>query len=538
MPGRLVAWCAVLTVEVALLRLVYPATIILVERASAGLALLLATLSIGLSALRGLTADRVTRIVRVKLFDALTAAIEGFPALAPPDSPPIEQLESEIAKGVPWVEALVAITLPTILGNAAALPVIAWLAWSRVGSHATLVASGALLGGAALGVLVARRVGRLGTLAWESYQPVARLIESGFRGRIELEVHGRSSTHRARLLAAVARWSSAERRLFVWGSVGGRLVPAATALGALGLAALAGAQPLLLLEDMLGQPSRTAVVGSLLALTALPVLMSLSTGIADWSTEWPHVEGLARFVSFGREHERSPQSRPGAPLGSIRAEGVRFEYPGRRSGEPATLVEANVVWERGETLAVGGANGSGKTTLTWLLMGIIEPSVGTVSVEIDGLAQPPSTLAGLIAYLPQQPYFEELQTVEQAIRFVAPNATLHEITELTEALLADHIAGDMSAFLERTVLSLSTGQRRAIALARVLLRKSDLVILDEPEANLDGPLRKRVIAALRLAKRQSRMLIVSHDEAFTAIADRVYLMPEKSARGELPARPL
>jgi ABC-type lipoprotein export system ATPase subunit len=95
--------------------------------------------------------------------------------------------------------------------------------------------------------------------------------------------------------------------------------------------------------------------------------------------------------------------------------------------------------------------------------------------------------------------------------------------------LKDHFVGDVRKLLERTVMSLSVGERRVVALARVLLRKSDLVILDEPEANLDGPLRQRVITALRDAKSQCRMLIVTHDDAFAAIADRVYRMPSKHA---------
>jgi ABC-type multidrug transport system fused ATPase/permease subunit len=539
LSGKLVAWCTVLTLEVALLRLVYPTAIVLVEQAWAGSALLLATLSIGLSALRGLTADRVTRMVRVKLFDALTAAIEGYPALAPPSAPPIEQLESEIAKGVPWVEALVAVTLPSIVGNAAALPVIAWLSWIRVGTRATLIASGALICGAALGAFVARTVGRLGTVAWDSYQPVARLIESGFRGRVELGIHRRSKAHRVGLLAAIARWSFAERRLFVWGSVAGRLVPAATALSALALATLAGSHPLVLLQQVMGRPSRPVVAASLLALTALPVLASLSRGIADWSTEWPHLNALGLFVESARKKKPTPGAQPSADaiLGSIRAERVRFEYRGRRSGEPATAVEASVVWEAGETLAISGTNGSGKTTLTWLLMGILEPDTGTVAIEIGGVSYPPSALAGRIAYLPQQPYFEELQSVHDAIRFIAPDAANREIEELISVLLEEHFEGHVRTLLERTVMSLSVGERRVVALARVLLRKSDLVILDEPEANLDGPLRHRVMTALRDAKSHCRMLIVTHDDAFAAIADRVYRMPPRHAHQAMP-RPL
>ena len=527
MSGRLVGWCAVLTLEVVLLKLVYPIAIVLVERAWARSALLLATLSIGLSALRGLTADRVTRMVREQLFDALTATIERYPALAPPGAPAIEQLEAEITQGVPWVEALVAVTLPVIAGNALALPIIAWLSWNRVGTRATLIASGAMFFGVALGAAVARQVGKLGTIAWERYQPVAHLIESGFRGRVELGVHLRSSTHRTHLLAAVARWSMAERRLFVWAAVTGWLVPAASALAAFALVSITGSDPLAVLQQLMGQPSRSVVAAGLLALTALPVLSSFSRGIADWSTEWPHVEALARFIALARESKTTDELHPLAcqNLGRIRAESVRFEYPGRRSGEPATIVEADVVWEPGETLAISGVNGCGKTTLTWLLMGIIEPAAGAIEIEIAGEAHSPAALAGRIAYLPQQPYFEERQSVYDAIRFVAPNATNEEITALTTQLLDGHYVGDVRSLLERTVMSLSVGERRVVALARVLLRKSDLVVLDEPEANLDGSLRQRVMTALRDAKSQCRMLIVTHDDAFAAIADRIYRMP-------------
>ena len=526
---RLLAWCSLLTLQVALLRLVYPIAVVLVEQAWAGSALLLASISIGLAAMRGLTADRVTRLVRVRVFDALTTAIEGYPALAPSGSPPIEQLESEIAKGVPWVEALVAVTIPSIVGNALALPIIVWLCWLRVGTQATLIASGALLCGAALAAFVARQVGRLGSVAWESYQPVARLIESGFRGRVELGIHLRSGAHRANLLAAVARWSLADRRAYVWGSVAGRLVPAVTALSALTLAALAGIQPLTLLHEVMDRPSRAVVVASLLSLTALPVLGAISSGIVDWSTERPHFAALLRFIRLAPKERRAPavQLPAGAAVGSIRAERVRFAYPGRRISEPPTVVEASLVWEAGEALAISGANGSGKTTLTWLLMGIIEPDQGSVGIEIGGVSQPPSALAGRLAYLPQQAYFEELQSVYDAIRLIAPDALNHEIEQLVSTLLAEHFVGNVRTLLDRTVMSLSVGERRVIALARVLLRKSELVILDEPEANLDGPLRERVIETLLRAKSECRMLIVTHDEAFAAIADRVYRMPSK-----------
>jgi ABC-type multidrug transport system fused ATPase/permease subunit len=540
LSGNLVSSGVALTLETAALRLVYPAAIVLVEQAWAGMAVTLTIASIALSLLRGWSTDRVTRIIRANLFDSVSEAIACYPALAPPGAPPVGQLESEIARGVPWIESLIGVTGPAILGNALALPVIAFLSWIRIGTLATLIASAAIVVGIVVGAVVARQVGSLGDAAWNGYQPIARLIENGFRGRVELGIHGRSAAHRERLLSEVAKWSRAERRAFVWGGVAGWSAPAATALTAVVLTRLLGVDPFGLLQQIVREPSRSFVVAGLLALSALPVLSALSRGFAQWSTAWPHFRALERFIHSSPRSalQRNPSEIPSrAPLGAIRAERVRFTYPVGRSREPPSVVEADLIWEEKETLAISGANGCGKTTLTWLLMGIIDPEAGAIGVDINNATHPPAALAGRIAYLPQHPYFDELETVREAIRFVAPDTPDAEIEDLISELLGGHLAGGARAILERTVLSLSTGQRRAVSLARVLLRGSDLVILDEPEANLDGELRQRVMSALRRVKSSCRMLIVTHDEAFAAIADRVYRMPSRNPQVETLARP-
>src|ERR1051325_5272243 len=90
--SRPLAW--ILVLETAALRLVYPAAVVLLDHTWAALALAISTFSILLSLMRGWTADQLTRSVRAELFDSLSWAIENYPALSPPGSPPIEQLES------------------------------------------------------------------------------------------------------------------------------------------------------------------------------------------------------------------------------------------------------------------------------------------------------------------------------------------------------------------------------------------------------------------------------------------------------------
>jgi len=527
--NRLLVWDAILAAQTALLRLIYPLAIVLIEHAWAGLALVLTALSIALSALRGWTADYVTRVVRARLFGVLSEAIESYPALAPPEAPPVEQLESEIAKGIPWVESLLAITFPGVIGNALALPVIGWLSWVHVGARATLVAAVALVCGALVGAWVARHVGRAAREAWNGYQPVCRLIESGFRGRVELGVHQRASAHRERLLAEVANWSRMERRSFVWSHVAGWTIPAVTALAAVTLAVSSGASAGDLLNRLLTQPSRAEVIGGLLALTALPVLAAVSRAVADGLVAFPHVVALERFVAWSRARPSGPDAAVArGVLGSIRAAHVSFAYPARQN-EPPWRLDADLSWELGETLAVCGSNGCGKTTLTWLLMGMLEPLAGSVTVQVDGASHSPAALAGRIAYLPQQPYFAELESVREAIRFTAPQATDQAIEELISELLAGHYSGDVKTLLERRAMSLSVGERRVVALARVLLRGSELVFLDEPEANLDAEIRSRVLRALVRVKSRCRMLLVTHDTSFAAIADRSYHLPSGDA---------
>ncbi len=173
-----------------------------------------------------------------------------------------------------------------------------------------------------------------------------------------------------------------------------------------------------------------------------------------------------------------------------------FRYPADGS---VVAVERMVLAEARRTVLFG-PNGSGKTTLLRLIAGTLGEGVGIPT-----------------AYLPQRPYL---------FRGTA-RSNLYLGLDPPERRRADELAERLgvAAIVERSVTDLSGGERQRIALARVLARRSSLVVLDEPLAPLD--LRDRSSTALGIAEAigERTALIVSHDRDTVAVlGDRVAVM--------------
>ncbi|NVO84371.1 ABC-F family ATP-binding cassette domain-containing protein [Hymenobacter terrestris] len=186
---------------------------------------------------------------------------------------------------------------------------------------------------------------------------------------------------------------------------------------------------------------------------------------------------------------------------------------------------------QGQRVAFVGINGTGKTTLMRILAGLEIPDTGLVSVR-KGIR---------VTYLGQQPVFDETMTVEETI-FASQNDTLKAIKEYEHVVNdPDHKADDLQRVLERmdslqawdyeaqvqqilsrlgilgelltrNVSKLSGGQRKRVALARVLIEEPDVLLLDEPTNHLD-------LATIewlenRLSSPSLTLLMVTHDRYF------------------------
>ncbi len=151
-------------------------------------------------------------------------------------------------------------------------------------------------------------------------------------------------------------------------------------------------------------------------------------------------------------------------------------------GDVAVLDDVSFEIERGEMVALIGPNGSGKTTLARIIMGLVQPSSG--EVFIDGKI--PERVRRNIAYVPQRFIFDRAIpiTVEEFMEFalVVARVPLRQRKLLIVERLKDVGMNGKSGAL---VSTLSGGQLQRVMIARALLNKKELLVLDEPGAGID-----------------------------------------------------
>ncbi|AKI02194.1 cysteine export CydDC family ABC transporter permease subunit/ATP-binding protein CydD [Hoeflea sp. IMCC20628] len=179
----------------------------------------------------------------------------------------------------------------------------------------------------------------------------------------------------------------------------------------------------------------------------------------------------------------------------------------------------------GETVALMGASGAGKTTLLKLLAGLSTPDEGQILVCGQNLdAGTADAWRARLGWMPQAPHF--LNTS------LAQNVSLGQAGDLDEALRAasvdDVVAalpGGRSARLGETGGGLSGGEARRLTLARAIFSRPDVLLADEPTADLDAATAQTVMAGLdTLTKRGSSLIVATHDPVLAARMDRTIMI--------------
>lgn len=187
--------------------------------------------------------------------------------------------------------------------------------------------------------------------------------------------------------------------------------------------------------------------------------------------------------------------------------------------------------EPGRTIAVVGETASGKSTLTTLIARLVDPAGGTVAVDgVDLRELAPGELAGQTALVPQTAFLFD-DTVRDNITLGAPVGD-DQVWEALRTAQADGFVAALPHGLDSRLgergTTLSGGQRQRLALARALVRRPRLLVLDDATSAVDPEVEARILAAMR-ARREDRedattMLLIAYRKATIALADEVLFL--------------
>lgn len=277
------------------------------------------------------------------------------------------------------------------------------------------------------------------------------------------------------------------------------------------------------------------IIGLRLINGSIPLSVGLFVLVLAPEVYWPirqvssyfhaAADGVAAFNQLFAILERP------APMG-VGSIGESFEvkwsdltvaYPGR-----ATVSIPSGALKAGEVHALVGPSGAGKSTLAALLLGFIEPTSGQIIITSEVGEQNLSSISkpawrSLLAWQPQEPKFP-IGSVAEILRHANPSASETELLDAltTVSLNPTDLPQGLKTELGTIEQKLSIGQMRKIALARALLKKSPIIILDEPTASIDDISEGQIAKLLAgEAARGAMILVISHRELLIGSATKV-----------------
>ena len=281
--------------------------------------------------------------------------------------------------------------------------------------------------------------------------------------------------------------------------------------------------------------------GSIIAGTIIfgRALAPIEQAIGHWKGYLKARESYAKLDQLLRSEPEPPQRTAlPAPRGRLEVQGLRVAAPDTRQ---LILSNVNFYVEPGQMLAVIGPSASGKSTLARTLVGLWQPQAGQILLDSARLEQwDPEALGAHIGFLPQNVELFAGSVRDNIARFQR-DASDDEITEAARSAHAHELIMALPQGYETQLGAfgtyLSSGQRQRIALSRALFRHPALVVLDEPNSNLDRDGDEALASAIDgMRARGQAVVLVSHRVQAIGKADLLLYLDRGAQRAFGPRR--
>jgi len=380
-----------------------------------------------------------------------------------------------------------------------------------------------------LNVLYQRRLSPLATRAQQLRADVSQVAHESFDGALVVKTLGREESETDRFRRTADELRDANIRV---GRVRALSDPALEALPNLGILVI-------LLVGTARMASGAIEPGELVQIAYLFTLLAFPVRAIGWMLgELPRsVVGWDRVTSVLDATGALPYGERELPSGEVPSHGdveaVTFAYT--EGVDVLSGVSFDV--RPGETVAVVGPTGSGKSTLTALLARLVDPASGQVLIDgVDLRDVRPGGVAASAAVVAQQAFlFDDSVRGNVTLGLDADDDAVWAALRLAQA---DRFVAALPHGLDTQVgergTSLSGGQRQRLALARALVRRPRLLVLDDATSSVDPRVESRILQGLREADLPSTVVVVAYRKATIALADEVVYVEHGRVRDRGP----
>jgi ABC-type multidrug transport system fused ATPase/permease subunit len=262
------------------------------------------------------------------------------------------------------------------------------------------------------------------------------------------------------------------------------------------------------------------------ALRLIPIFSTLVSNFTRLLNTFPAIDSLCTLLNDSRGVEHAPRgAQESFSWRSISLDNISFRYEG---AERAAVQDVSATIERGRSYGVVGPSGSGKSTAVDLIVGLLEPTAG--SIRVDDVTLAPENRRSwrhAFGYVAQRPFLLDASLRENVTFNFTGKVDQERLERAIELACLDQVVArlpeGLSSRLGEQGKLLSGGEQQRVAIARALYRGAEVLILDEATSSLDTLVEREIAASIERLRGVVTTIIVSHRLGLVRDCDEIWV---------------